>query len=53
MFQNCNIALLGGNNDECVAVSNIYPYGPGKCEYVLLLIYQKNNRNSNKNKNIN
>ncbi|CAF1386707.1 unnamed protein product [Rotaria sordida] len=29
IFQNCNIALLGGNNDECVAVSNIYPYGPG------------------------
>ncbi|CAF3341860.1 unnamed protein product [Rotaria socialis] len=40
IFQNCNIALLGGNNDECIAVSHIYPYGPGTFKRkVLFLIY--------------
>jgi len=29
IFQHLNIALIGTNQDECVAISNLQPYGPG------------------------
>ncbi|CAF0833271.1 unnamed protein product [Didymodactylos carnosus] len=39
MFKDADIALVG-TDDECIAVANIYPYGPGKL-YFFIIYYTK------------